>query len=389
MATNSSTYLGGGTFLPSNFVTPQGPWDVNPNWTQTPSAQPEVTNIVEDAHDRLMVVVGYPIEAIHTGGNADKSEQNELFQQEAQRNEQTAKFQFTNLSLSQCTGIYLEQAILTVPPHQNGKNRSMNLTNTLCGDFIDDDMDAPRRWVFSEFSPNVGLIIKNVNYSFSLTNFLPNGSAIGYYSLSDVITYLLNAWQSFMNNTIGDSSFVASMIVDRYGPKVFFTSTMFSKNQVRLDVRLFVDTFPNAMNLLSRHVWFSSPFPDTNQTGTSGESFYIRPRANTHFQNNANFLTFHSNELTQFRRQDSIAPTEGNSLIAVGTPGATDDSTDVYVFRQKTLVSPKIFFDKFQTLNSFEVSVRAASESGTYGALLKYSPTELQNISLTLIFRLW
>ena len=389
MATNTATYLGSSTYLPSSFVTPQGNYDSNPNWTQTPTAAPEATNIVEFAHDRLMAVTGYPHQAYHVGDvTMDSSDKDELFVQDAQRNEQSANFLFKNVALSQCTGIQLEQAILTVPPMTEGPKRSINLTNTLCGDFISDDMDSPRRMVFSEFAMNVPILIGRTVHKFNLMNFLPNDGAVGYYSLSQIIDFLLNAWSNFMVNQLGDSTFYCTATVDRTGPKIFFTSSTYGLNMIRYDVRRFAESFPNGMDFLMRHFWFMTPFHDTVGSRT-GESFYIFPRADTKIQNNATFLTFHSDELTQFRRADSIAPSCGNSLIGIGTPGAGTEDTEVYVFRQKTLVAPKLFFDRGQVINVFEAVVRATSENGTYSHLLKFTPAEIQNISLTLIFRLW
>lgn len=408
MSNVTASFPGTGTFIPSNFVTPGGPYDANPNWTQTESAQPASAQYNEPIHDRLMTVMGYPTEAIHFVDNSGLYYQNVpteprsagVFGSEGASSEITCKFLFDNLMLNRCTGLQLETIILQLPPVQTG-GRSLNLTQTLCGDFISDSYDVPRRWVWSSIDPSFAVTVGGTTYSFDLSSVIPSGRDIGYYSLSEVITYLLTAWTNFMKNRLGDASFTAFTYVDRVGVRIFFSSTTYGRNSIRLLWKRMHNAYPNAVDLLLRHFSIGGVTADV-QSGYTGESFAIFPRASTGFQNNATFMTIHSNELTQFRKADSLAPANGHNLIGVcttnagnvanrtaGTSGDAEPRQYSYRIIDGSMTTPKVFFDKTQSLSQFEISLTVASENGSFSEVIKATIAEIHTVSCIAVFRLW
>jgi hypothetical protein len=259
-------------------------------------------------------------------------------------------------------------------------------------------MDTPRRWVFSTSNGLIPFYAGGRSHFFNLTDHLPHRGAIAYYSLSDVINYMLSGWTHYMHNVLGDTSFGAYVYVGNRGPRVFFSSTTYGLKNIRLAIRRLADGYPNALDLILRHIVIGGAERDVSQAGAGyadGESFHIFSRKTTGFQNNANFMTFHCNELTQFRKSDSISPTDGNSLIAICTPVDHSDQNDagrayIYKVSKGTLVAPKVFFDRNQVLTQFEVVARAATENGAFSEILKASYTEVNTtMQLTLIIRAW
>lgn len=383
------------TFLPSNLIVPNEKSLNNPNWTQTETGTPVSSVLTEDIQDRLMVVVcRHPSafveshNSIQDGGLVDGASK-----------EVSGIFVAKDLSLQGCTAIQLEEVTLTGPLSGKPGGQARNLTQTLCGDYIDDAFVEPRRFSPMATDMSIPLIVAGVVYSFNMTNFLPYGQSIAWYNLSDVVTWLLNAWTSFMQNNLGDASFYATVYVDNVTPRIFWSSTTYGPGQIRFmlsDVRY--AGVPSFLSALKSHLFFlDTRTGDTSQASNgyaTGESMGILARKQTGIQNNATCLTFHSTELTQYRKSDTLAPADGASLIGVlSAPliGGSDADNGMGILfgniKGGSLTSPKIAFDKTQTLTEFMVYLRAVDAGGS--TVIQFSQTEVRQITALLIFRCW
>jgi len=100
-------------------------------------------------------------------------------------------------------------------------------------------------------------------------------------------------------------------------------------------------------------------------------------------------MTVHSSELTQFRKSDSIAPTDGSSLIGTCFPSTSQTQYDFYQCSIATgdLVSPKIAFDRTQTLTELSIFLRVLQ--GVGHSVVTYKGTEMQNAYCIATFRCW
>ncbi len=384
------------TYVPSNFVTPSPKFGANPNWEVSESGKPEESTYVEYIHDSLMVCQGTPILAPQVQFlDPSKNPPASILIKDDPNNEVTANFTFKNVQIQQCTGLQLEQVMIHLPPPKQAP-RSRNLTLTLCGDLIDDNWDAPRRFVWSDCDMTVPFYIKGNLHYFDITNFIPFGRTISYYAPSDIINYLVTSLNSYMNNVIGDATFTSYIYVDNIGPRFFFRSTTYGLNTIRLYLFSCYGVGMNALNLFLNHFTFTSPRTDTTQAVGTGESFGISLRSITDFQNNSPFMTLHSNELTQFRKSDSVAPVDGSSLIGVCSPvvkfessrNESADGTYMYRVQKGTLATPKISFDKNKAVTAFDVSLRASPDNANFKNV-QVTNGELANCSLSLIFRKW
>lgn len=379
----------------SNFYVPAAASrdEKNPDWTPNQATLPEKPVIVEDGHNRLMVVTGIPRGAEDHAGSTQL-----LFTPDHAYNQTTATFVFRDLSLSDCTGFQLEEAIINIPDSKSPEGR--DLTESLCGELISGDYVTPRRWVWSESNLHVPLWVAGKYYEYNFTNSLPYGSNIDYYSLEDILEYLRTTWINFMANFLGDSTFVASFYVSNGLIRFFFGSTTYGRGVIRLGLTKYSGAVKSVLNLILRHVNVTSVRNDT-QGGVDGESFGIFPRSLTPFQNNSLYMTVHSQELTQFRKEKScIAPQSGETLIGLFTSEASggtfdNDTSSVisgggYIYRlvDGSLVSPKSPFDKTQTLTQFEVTLRVSADGGGFNYVLM-TPIELMQSTLSLIFRVW
>ena len=385
--------LGTATLMPSNLVTPSSRLLSDPRWVPTESAVPEQSVYVEDVHDRIMIVVGQPTMTgldLRAGGAAGGDQT--FFLSDNTNGESSVSFVFNNLSIQQCTGFELEEVILQLPPSTTPRRGV--LVNDLCGDLIDDDLNTPRRMVWSVADGQIPIIVAGRLHSFDLYNFLPYGNSIEYYRPADILQYLLNAWTNFMVNRLGDSSFSATLYASSIGElRIFFTSTTYGFNSIRFMLASNAEELSrSALNILLKLFYFGGARRDT-YLGVDGESFSVNPRQDTGFQNNAPFITLHSNELTQFRKNDSVAPTEGTSLFGVITPAEGEQDLKngqmiVYKVTKGTLLSPKMAFDRNQVLTQFEVVLRTSKDSLQFD-YLTFKPTDVNQIALTLIFRMW
>lgn len=382
------------TYLPSNFVTPSAKFGVNPNWEVSEAGKPEESTFVESIHDRLLVCQGEPINAPQYSNFMPAGSVSSLLVADAPNNEVVATFTFRGVQIQQCTGVQLLQVLMHLPP-QTVEQRGRNLSTTLCGDLIDDSFDAPRRFVWSTCDMTIPFYLNGVQKIFSLESFIPYGRTIAYYSPNDMITYFCTALSNFMVNTMGDASFVCYPYADNVGARIFFRSPTFGLNSLRLFLFPTSGTQQNAMQLLLNHFMFTTPRVDTTQAVGTGESFGVMVKRTSGLQNNSPFLTIHSNELTQYRKSDSVAPVEGSSLIGVCTPSAkfddgTSDSEGTYLYRVEkgTLVTPKISFDKNKALTTFDVALRVAA-ANVHFEHVKVSQAELSACKLCLIFRMW
>jgi hypothetical protein len=387
---------GQATFLPSNFVTPDDKIGLNPNWTQASTAQPRTSVLTEEIYSRLVVVQGrHPNVSVQTPPGAPSPYQGVT---DARAGEVLGRFRFSNLALSQASGFRLEQATINVPLGGIPAGNARNLQTTLCGDFIDDNFTEPRRFVLSGCDMTVPLFVAGQYYAFNLTNFLPNGQNISYYRLADVVQYLINGLNNFMNNVIGDSSFVALLYVDAIGPRLFWYSTMFGQQQIRLFLGQMEGQNPNILNLILNHILVTDiRSGDTTQAQAgypSGESMGLRALAQTGLQNNTMMMSIHCRELTQFRTSDTLAPSDGASLIATALPAprntfAPNGQPIMFTgtIKDGSLISPKIAFDRNQSLTEFEVELHVTQ--GTINQFVSFTATEIQNCQLLCVFRFW
>jgi len=385
------------TYLPSNFVTPSAKFGANPNWEVAESGKPEESTFVENIHDRLLICQGEPILAPQTtimNATGVGGAPSQLLVADAPNNEVVATFTFRGVQIQGCTGLQLLQVLMHLPP-QTVEQRGRNLTTTLCGDMIDDSFDAPRRFVWSNCDMTIPLYVNGNPFFFNIENFLPFGRTISYYSPNDVITYFCTALTSFMVNQMADATFVCYPYVDNIGARIFFRSTKFGLNSIRLYLFSTSGTVQSAMQLLLNHFMFTTPRVDTTQSVGTGESFGVMVKRGSGIQNNSPFMTIHSNELTQFRKSDSVAPVEGSSLIGVCTPvvrfedGVADtEGTYLYRVEKGTLVTPKLSFDKNKAVTTFDVALRVSVDNVHFDHV-KVSQTELAACKLCLIFRMW
>jgi len=380
------------TLLPSNLVTPSSKFGANPNWEVSESGKPEESTFVEEIHDRLLVCQGEPVLAPQTA--IVNSAASQFLVTDNPNNEVVATFTFRGVQIQQCTGLKLLQVLMHLPP-QSVEQRGRNLTTTLCGDLIDSSFDAPRRFVWSSCDMTVPIFIAGRQYFFNMENFLPFGRTIAYYSPNDIITYFCNALSSFVVNQLGDATFVCYPYVDNVGARIFFRSTTYGLNSIRLFLFSTSGTLQNALQLLLNHLMFTSPRVDNTQSGGTGESFGVMVKRSSGLQSNSPFLTIHSNELTQFRKSDSVAPVEGSSLIGVCTPVtrfeeglADDEGTYLYRVEKGTLVTPKVSFDKNKAVTTFDVALRVSVDNVHFDHV-KVSQSELAACKLCLIFRMW
>lgn len=383
------------TMLPSNFVTPDPKLALNPNWTPNEASVPQANVLTEEGNARIMIVAGrHPKVAAMPGSVATGLGYTSTFG-DGVYNEEAAIFKLTNINIQQCTAIQLETAAIYFPGADSPPG-SRNLNDSLCSGVADDSYITPRRVVLNQVDMNVSFVIRDVMHHFSMEEHLPYGRAIAYYSISEMFTYFINGWTHFMKNILGDASFFATTYVDNSGPRLYWTSTTFGLNNIRLFLAQHESSMPSFLHILLNFIGFTNlRVGDTSQAPLGyplGESAGFYARQSTSLQNNCVTLTLHSNELTQFRKSDSIAPIEGTSLIGGATPGlfaGGGQSGGTYLFTTKTgsLVSPKIAFDRSQTVTEFTVSLRVFQ--GTSGQVVFLNSTELQQAVITLIFRLW
>lgn len=384
------------TFLPSNLIVPNEKLLNNPNWVQTEAGTPVSSVFTESVQDRLLVAIGrHPSSYIQ---NYQSLADQGLV--DAASQEVTAIFRIQDLSLQQLTGFQLESVTLTIPFSGNGGSpSSRNLVDNLCGDYVDDAFAEQRRFSPLATDMTIPLVVAGTTYSFNMANYLPYGQSVAYYNLGDVITYFLNAWTNFMHNQLGDASFYATVYVDNVSPRIFWSSTTYSLGQIRLllsDVKY--PGVPSFLSALKNHLFFlDTRTNDTSQTAQgypTGESMGILPRRQTGIQNNMMCMTIHSQELTQFRKSDSMAPADGPTIIGTVTcpsKSGSEEESGVSAFYASTrtggLISPKIAFDKTQTLTEFSVYLRAVDATGSVPVQL--SQTELRQMSILLVFRCW
>ncbi len=380
----------------SNFYVPAAAArdEKNPDWTPNQATLPEKPVVVEEGHTRLMVVTGIP-----RGAEDHVGTKQILFSEDHPYNQTTATFVFRDLSLSDCTGFQLEEAVVSLPDSNGRLGR--NLTESLCGELISGDYVTPRRWVWSESNLHVPVLVADKYYEYDFTRTLPQGANIEYYSLEDILEHLRTTWITFMTVFLGDSSFVASFYVANGGLRLFFGSTTYGRGAIRLGLSRYSGAVRSVLNLIMRHIQITSVRNET-RSGVDGESFGIYPRSLTPFQNNALYMTIHSQELTQFRKEKTcIAPQSGETLIGVFTPtdhthvfndGENESElvggAHLYKTTTGTLVSPKSPFDKTQTLTQFEATLRVSADGGGFN-YVNLTPTELLQCSLSLVFRVW
>lgn len=377
------------TYMPSNLVTQDPRLELNPNWGLTETAVPIASVLTEDIHDRLfMCVARHPY--------ADSPNYDKLLNvlsADKVNTEQSAVFVCNNFALQNCTGFQLEQITLNLP--MNGvEPGGRNLTTTLCGDFLSDDYSDPRRFVFSPFDMLVPLTINSRVYTFNMTNILPYQQAIAYYRLSDMINFFVTGITSFMQNVIGDNSFYCTVYVDNVSPRLFFYSSNYPNGAIRLVLNTIGDSNQNFMSLLQRHLFFSDyRVGDTTQAASGypvGESLGFQAMPRTGFENNALAMTLHSADMTQYRKMDSIAPADGSTLIATLYPQNVSDQLSIFTasIKDGSMVSPKISFDRTQTLLESTFTVRVISSSKGSNPM-QMKATELLGTTLLLTFRAW
>lgn len=385
------------TWLPSNAVTPDPKLALNPNWTPNETSVPQANIYVEDGNARIMIVAGKSPKVSDLAGSVGALGYTSSFG-DGTYNEEVAIFRMTNINVQQCTALQLESASIYFPGvDMPDPGKARNLENgSLCSGMVDDTYFVPRRLALNQVDMQIPVLIRNVMYHFSIESFLPHGRKIAYYSIVEMLNYFITAWESFMHNEVGDATFHALTYVDSAGPRLYWTSTNFGLNNIRLFLPQMEDRMTNFLQILTNFVGFTNlRVGDTSQDPlgyAEGESLGFYARTITPWQNNCNTLTLHCNELTQFRKSDSIAPIEGMTLIGCSVPnafygGGKDGGTYTFTEKLGTLVSPKIAFDRSQTVTEFLVSLRVFQ--GTHGQALFLSPTELQQAVLTLIFRLW
>jgi len=374
-------------------VTPDPRLESNPHWTQTASGTPVTSLLTERVTDRLMVCVGRHPQSHRIATNSRGSGSGVV--DDSVTTEETAYFVTSNLSIQQCSGFMLEEVVLSLPV-SGGDAQGRNLTQNLCGDFVDEAYVEPRRFVFSVCDMNVPIQVAGRTYTFDMSNFIPNGRRISYYTLGNAINYFINGWTAFMKNVLGDTNFYATVYVDAISPRLFWYSGKYGLNAVRILLKDALDEAPGFLQILKNHIFFTDMrVGDDSQQGTTGagtlgESIGFMAREQTGQQNNALLMTVHSNELTQFRKIDNIAPADGQSMIGALIPhkrSGTGTVTLTASVKDGSLISPKIAFDKTQTLTEFSIHFRVSF--GNYNTVVQMSSTELSGSSAVLVFRAW
>ena len=382
------------TYLPSNFVTPDEKEERNPHWTQTQSATPVTSLLTERVTDRLMVCIGRHPNSYRVGTGLQRGQASG--DDDSPAVEENAFFVIDNLNVQQVSGFMLEEIVLSVPFSGGGERQGRNLTTNLCGDYVDDAYVQPRRFVFSVADMNIKLQVAGVTYAFDMTKFLPNGRQISYYTLAGAINYFISGWTAFMVNMVGDTNFYATVYVDHIGPRLFWHSPKFGLQAVRLLLKEASNEMSGFMTILKQHIFFTDTrVGDSSQQGTLGagvlgESIGFMARQQTNMQNNALIMTVHSNELTQFRKVDNIAPSDGSSLIGALIPHSHEGGNAITLsatIKDGTLVSPKVAFDKTQTLNQFGIHFRVSF--GDHTSPVQLSATELAGATCVLVLRAW
>lgn len=376
------------TMLPSNFVTPDPRLEKNPNWTLTETAVPNASILTEDIHDRLLIISArHPL-----AFTASLERFLSLLGPDGLASEQSAVFQAKDLFIQQCSGFQLESIVVNMP--MSGSNvGSRNLTSELCGEFVDDDYSTPRRFVFSDCSMSVPISIDRRVHVFNMTNHLPNGQQISYYKLGDVIDYFITGFTNYMRNVVGDSSFYCTVYVNAVSPRLFWWSSTYPRGGIGLLLSDVEDSQPNFITLLKNHLFFTDLQSADRSQATAGydygESLGFIAQARTSLQNNALGMSIHCNELTQFRKSDSIAPADGASIIGVLTPQDRDVQNIFYAsVKDGTLISPKISFDRTQTCTQTTIYFRVLQPNGS-SSPLQLKGTEVLTSSILLTFRVW
>jgi len=379
------------TFLPSNFVTPNPKIGVNPNWTLSEQAVPVQSVYTEPVYDRVLVGVGRHPTTIE---NAIPQQGVYIGDQSGIAIEEDGRFTITNVNLQNASGIMLEEVYFNTPLTARRLGRNVTGDVTECGSIVGDANSEPRRFVFREYDLNIFMNIAGRMHFADITKFLPYGRSIAWYTLDEIITYLIGAVTHYMHNQLGDSSFTMSTYVDASGPRLFWKSDVYPPSTIRFIFSDFQEAAPHFLQLFLNHFYVSDArVPDSNPDTleTNGESLGISARQETKHQNNALYTTIHIPELTQFRKGDSSAPVEGSSLVGVCLPQVVSESDDAMSLRASikdgTLCSPKIAFDRSQSILSFEVYLRTIV--GQRNETVYFKPIELFNTSIALIFRVW
>jgi len=379
------------TYIPSNFLLPDPKYGVNANWTQSETSAPQSSTFIEDIPNRVMVVTGR-----HSAYfESSKPNPTYYFTADSVNNELTATFRFTNAFVQECTGFQLEQAVLLLPAQTAPASR--NLIENSCGDYVDNSLATPKRFVFSECDMQVPMTVAGQSYTFSMSSYLPYGRNIAYYSIADLLGYVISGVTDFMKTNMGDTNFTSFIYVDNVGPRLYWRSPKYGLNSIRFLLRHITGAHSTFWDILSNSIVFADMRvgDTTGQTGYTGESMAFYSKPDTGFQNNNSFMTIHCKELTQFRKSDNIAPTEGSSLIGICTNnflpiGIFDNTYNPdrrFILSNNTLTSPKIAFDRTQVVTELEVTLRVANTS--ISQEIKFSPTEVESVQATLIFRLW
>jgi len=386
---------GAPTLVPSNLIVGNQKLENNPNWVPNAMSEPQANILTEDGNSRIMIVAGRHPKVSSQDRPVGGLGYTSAFSDGAY-NEETATFRFTNINVQQCTALQLETVNLYFPGVAPAAPGQRNLTQNYCGQFISDDFVNPRRVSLNQIDMQIPFLLRNRILHFSMEGHLPNGRNISYYTIDQLFTFLIQAWTDYMKNIIGDSTFFATVYIDAIGPRLYWTSSTYGLNNIRLYIADFESRMPNFLNLIMNFVGFTDVrVGDTSQTSrgyADGESVGFFARAETSLQNNTTTMTVHCNELTQFRKSDSIAPIEGTSIIGACTPplligGGTAGGTYVFSKELGTLVSPKVAFDRNQTTTEFFVTFRVFQ--GNQGQVVTLNSTELHQATCTLTFRLW
>jgi len=386
---------GAPTLVPSNLIIGNQKLANNPNWVPNAMSEPQANLLTEAGNARIMIVAGRHPKVVATDRPVSGLGYTSAFSDGAY-NEETATFRFSNINVQQCTALQLETVNLYFPGVSANNPNQRNLTQNYCGQFISDDFVNPRRVSLSQIDMQIPFLLRNQILHFSMENYIPNGRNISYYSIDQMFTFLIRAWTDYMKLVLGDSSFYATVYIDTNGPRLFWTSTTYGLHNIRLYIADFESRMPNFLNLLMNFVGFTDVrVGDTSQSANgyaTGESVGFFARAETPLQNNTTTMTIHCNELTQFRKSDSIAPIEGTSIIGACTPptlvgGGSTGGTYCFSTALGTLVSPKIAFDRNNCTTEFYVTFRVFQ--GNQGQVVTLNATELHQATCTLTFRLW
>jgi hypothetical protein len=396
------------TLLRSNFV-PAGPFSNIPDWHENPGSVPESSVFTEAIHDRLLLSYGRPM-------GLQEGIRLQLFsglQPQGQGSgEVQAKFHCKNMLLQNCTAIQLEQVILVNAPTML-KTRGLLEGEELCGDLMSDDMVVQRRMNFTEM---YGIVIGAVtgitrSLAIDLRGFLTqvgdgSGDLVGYYTLTDLFNLVRLGIQSFLSLS-GYTSISTALFVDpaNNGDICIFWSSTMPVGHLSINMDSSVSNFfQEALNFFG----ISSGPRAYTYNGTPGEVIRIFPRGlqSRSFNNASPVMTIHSDEMTQFRKFDSISFTEGGSLLGVlncvepstasefGMPPlAADLQTNNNYYRwtrqDGSLVSQKINFSKDQLLTEYHVTLWGGANSFFSSSFVSFNKVEAAQVSLIMVFRLW